>query len=94
MDYLELLTVFGMIGPFPPHLYNFTGHWGHQVANDGHEIPLTIYLQLGNGETIFIVSIGDSFDLALEISKHIWFLYFKPFGQNYEKALTRTMYSQ
>ena len=74
LNYLELLTVFGMIGPFPSNFCNFAGDWCHQISNNCHQVPLPVHLQFGDGVRVFLVGVCDSFYLALEIGECICWL--------------------
>jgi len=50
---------------------NFSRHGGHKVPHNGHQIPAAIYLDLGDGISVLFIGIGDSFNLALEVGKHL-----------------------
>ena len=52
------------MGPLPNHFQDFTGGRGHDVADHGYEIALTIDLDPGNGVAGFFTGKGDSFDLS------------------------------
>ena len=56
---------------------------------DGHKITLPVYLQFGNGVSVLIVGVSDSFNLSLEISEYVFFLFphhpFAMFETEYRK---------
>ena len=70
MHYPELLAVFGVTGPFPLHLEDFSGRRRQEVPHHRHEVPAAVYLDLGDGEAILIIGVGDPLDLALEVGEH------------------------
>ena len=65
VHYLELLTVFGMIGPLSPHLDNLAGHGGHEVTNDGYKVPLAVHFKFRYGVAVLRVGISDPLNQAL-----------------------------
>ena len=74
MHYPELLAVFGVTGPFPLHLQDFSRRRGQEVPHYRHEIPATVYFDFGNGVATLVIGEGNPFDLALEVGEHL----FKP----------------
>ncbi len=71
MGHLELFTIFGMISPLSlPASLKFHQALGHKVPHHGHQIQAAKHLDLGDGVAFFVIGVGDSFDLALEVGEH------------------------
>ncbi len=71
MRNLELLAVSRVMGPFAFHDEDFSRSESHKIPHHGGQPPLSRDLDLGNGEPILFVGVGDSFDLALQFCEHV-----------------------
>ena len=64
------IFVFWVVSPFAFHAEGFSGHGGHEVSHDGYEVAFSGYFEFGYGISGFVVCVGDSFDLSLELGEH------------------------
>ncbi len=70
MDDPELLAVFSMTGPLPLGLNDLSGHGSEKCPHHRDEVFSPVDFDLGNGEAIVLVGIGDPFNLALKLCEH------------------------
>ena len=71
MGNLELLAKLGMAGPFSLEIKDLTGGGRHHVAHGVHEVCPAVDFKFDNAVAVLFVGIGDSFDLAFEVGKHL-----------------------
>ena len=71
MNDFELFPKSGVGAPFPFQLQYFARRQCRKVPDHRYRILPAGRLQLGDGKTVLIVTVGDSFYLSLKICQHV-----------------------